>query len=50
MLHDLNAGAAPDNKPFDVCVVGSGPAGITLALELAKKNKRVALCEAGGLE
>jgi choline dehydrogenase-like flavoprotein len=35
---------------FDACVIGSGPAGITLARALAAKGHRVALMEAGGLE
>ena len=34
---------------FDYTVVGSGPAGITLSLQLARKNKKVLLIEAGGL-
>lgn len=50
MLTDLNTTAPASAQTFDVCVVGSGPAGISLALELAKKGKRVALCEAGGFE
>jgi choline dehydrogenase-like flavoprotein len=32
----------------DVCIIGSGPAGMTIALELARAGKRVLLCEAGG--
>lgn len=47
MLHDYQV-----TKPFpevDVCVVGGGPAGITLALQLAEKGRRVALLEGGGL-
>lgn len=32
----------------DVCIVGAGAAGITLALELAEKGKSVILLEAGG--
>jgi choline dehydrogenase-like flavoprotein len=37
-------------RPFDACVIGSGPAGITLARRLAAQGFAVALMEAGGLE
>jgi hypothetical protein len=50
MLRDLNSAAPTDDGVFDVCVIGAGPAGISIALELARRNKRVALCEAGGFE
>ncbi len=34
----------------DICIVGAGAAGITLALELNKSNKKVILLESGGFE
>jgi hypothetical protein len=37
-------------RVFDVCICGSGPAGMTLALKLARRGYQVALLEAGGLE
>ncbi len=39
----------PDNVlQFDVCIVGSGPAGITLAREISRSGLRVCLLESGG--
>jgi choline dehydrogenase-like flavoprotein len=38
------------DHPRDVCVVGAGPAGVTLARALAARGLDVALMEAGGLE
>lgn len=37
-------------KIYDVCICGSGPAGITLARILANSGKQVAIIEGGGLE
>jgi choline dehydrogenase-like flavoprotein len=34
----------------NVCIVGGGPAGITLAIELAKTGKSILLVESGGLQ
>ncbi len=51
MLIDLDNLA--DNKPpkkYDVCVCGTGPAGITVARLLAAQGKSVLLCEGGALE
>lgn len=51
MLFDLQSGvAALTRTTYDVCVCGTGPAGITVARELAAHGKKVALLEAGGLE
>ncbi len=51
MLFDLQSGVAPLKAGvYDVCVCGTGPAGITVARELAAGGKKVALIEAGGLE
>ena len=38
------------DRDFDVCVIGAGPAGITLARRLAARGFEVALMEGGGLE
>lgn len=43
------AGAFGD-RTFDVCIVGAGPAGITLARRLAAAGKLVGLFEAGGFD
>lgn len=37
-------------KAYDVCIIGAGPAGITLALRLAEAGWSVALLEGGGHE
>jgi choline dehydrogenase-like flavoprotein len=37
-------------RRFDVCVVGTGPAGLSLALSLAERGHDVALMEGGGLD
>lgn len=52
MLHDVDTpeGRAAFARPFDVCVIGSGPAGVTLARRLAAQGLEVALMEAGDLE
>jgi choline dehydrogenase-like flavoprotein len=50
MLADAGTGRDRFAKRFDVCVIGAGPAGITLARTLAARGLDVALMEAGGLE
>ena len=51
MIFDLNAVSPGEvRRGYDVCIVGAGVAGITLATELAARGQRVLLLEAGGLE
>ena len=49
MLFDFNLQTDID-KNYDVCVVGTGPAGITLARKLSAAGQIVLLLEAGGLD
>ncbi|MFN0040733.1 MAG: FAD-dependent oxidoreductase [Burkholderiales bacterium] len=48
MFVDASKLAPPAPLRADVCVVGAGPAGIVLALELAKSGLHVLLIESGG--
>ncbi|MEA3290837.1 MAG: NAD(P)-binding protein, partial [Pseudomonadota bacterium] len=48
----VDATSLPDGEPIDtdICIVGAGAAGITMARELAGSRYSVALLESGGLE
>ena len=51
MIIDLNSvDKDAAHKQYDVCLCGSGPAGITVARVLASLGKKVAIFEGGGLE
>ncbi|MBU0621564.1 MAG: GMC family oxidoreductase [Gammaproteobacteria bacterium] len=51
MIIDLNSAQNSSvRKQYDVCICGTGPAGITVARVLAKQGKKVALFEGGDLE
>jgi GMC oxidoreductase len=47
-IHDLDAGAPETPIETDVCILGAGPVGLTLARSLAEKNRRVTILEIGG--
>ena len=50
MIIDAHSLVAGHLLEYDVCIVGSGPAGITLAKQLTSQRVRVLLLESGGLE
>lgn len=50
MIADLNDFTDDITRTGDICIIGAGAAGITLALELARAGHKVVLCEAGGWE
>ncbi|MEQ8965949.1 MAG: FAD-dependent oxidoreductase [Azospirillaceae bacterium] len=49
MIHDLHDAPEGTVIEADVCVVGGGAAGITLALSLGRRGHSVAILESGGL-
>jgi choline dehydrogenase-like flavoprotein len=48
----IDARSLPTDEPVDadICIVGAGPAGITLALELLGTGARICILESGGRE
>jgi choline dehydrogenase-like flavoprotein len=48
LIFDLEKGGQVEHPEFEVCVVGAGAAGITLAANLATTGVRTLLLEAGG--
>lgn len=47
IVEDISAIQA---ERFDVCVVGAGPVGLSLATDLGRRNRSVLVLEAGGLK
>lgn len=50
MIRDFSTAPEPGVIEADICIVGAGAAGITLATELAGHRARVVLVESGGFE
>lgn len=50
MFVDFRQSGPGASLDFDLCIVGSGPAGISLALEFIGSGIRVGLIEGGGME
>ncbi|MBE1300498.1 MAG: FAD-binding protein [Alteromonadaceae bacterium] len=50
MIFDANTDSLDTlkNRHYDVCICGTGPAGLTLAISLAEHGYKIALIEAGG--
>jgi choline dehydrogenase-like flavoprotein len=48
VIHDLLNETPPPGFLADICIVGAGAAGITLAVEFARRGKKVLLLEGGG--
>lgn len=50
MIRDFSAAPEPGLVEADICIIGAGAAGITLATELAGHRAKVVLVESGGFE
>ena len=50
MLMDLRSGDTPRTFATDICIIGAGAAGISLASKLSEAGREVVLIEAGGLK
>ncbi len=46
----LTLDQSPETLSADVCIIGAGAAGITVARKLMQQSRSVILCEAGGLD
>lgn len=49
-MRDIDEQSGVPVDPYDVCIIGAGPAGIVLCSELASANLRICVLESGGLQ
>ena len=47
MIADLDARGSEELPPYDLCIIGTGPAGTTLVRELRDAGLRIAVLESG---
>lgn len=50
IIDDFSNGGLDRVGPIDVCIVGTGPAGMTIAREMAGSHLRILALESGGLQ
>jgi choline dehydrogenase-like flavoprotein len=50
MIEDLRSGSGTPHREVDICLIGAGAAGITIAREFISSGLRVCLVESGGFE
>ena len=48
-FHDLRQLAEDSKFSADVCIIGAGPAGLSIALQFQDTSTRVCVVESGGL-
>lgn len=50
MIHDLSAAPGPARPEYDICIIGTGPAGMTVARELSGTGRTICVLESGKLK
>jgi hypothetical protein len=50
VIEQVSPASGPTEQIWDICIVGTGPVGMALAMELERLGKTVLVLESGGLE
>jgi choline dehydrogenase-like flavoprotein len=50
MIRNIHEFSTNNTPLYDICIIGTGPAGIVLCAELAKTDLRICVLESGGLK